>query len=98
MYKYITTLVILFQLLFDSVYKFFRLFSLNEKVCIFVRSEAKQYHATHVGFHTSHSLGYILSGRRMLKFNPLSARFYLAIKCNHTTFFIEPLVFSNNYL
>lgn len=62
-------------------------YRLNEKDCVFVRSKAKQYHATHVGFRTSHSLGYIPSGCRMLNFNTLSASSYLVIKCKSHNFF-----------
>ena len=60
---------------------------LNEKVRVFVRSKAKQYHATHVGIRTSHYLGYIPLGRRMLNFNILSASSYLVTKCKSHNFF-----------
>ena len=40
---------------------------LNEKVCVFWRSEAISYHAVCVGFRTSHTPVHILSGRRMQK-------------------------------
>ena len=47
--------------------KIIKKYCLNEKVCVFWRSEATSYHAVCVGFRTSHTLVHILSGRRMQK-------------------------------
>ena len=70
-----------------SLAGFVNIFCLNEKVCVFGRSEVKQHHSTWVGFWTFHPPCLHSLGAQDAKLNTLTARLYLVTKCKSHNFF-----------